>query len=249
MLKYIFALFVFTGLVGGLFLYTQASAQAKTNNQNGVHVLELFTSQSCSSCPSADAFLEELDRRDDVITLSCNVTYWNHLHWEDTLSQNFCTQKQRGYSYSQNRAGRIFTPELMINGQKSIVGSKRCDINAYLANGAKTVASLNLNKTDGDIVVRPLNRAFNMSANNTVTLIIYEKKHTQFIPSGENRGRTIHYSNPILKMKTVEENWDGSKPLTVSVDSTENSAGYVVLISDQSATGKILAAGKVARHG
>ena len=222
--------------------------QTQAANQEGIHILELFTSQSCSSCPSADEFLEELDKRDDVITLSCNVTYWNHLHWEDTLSQDFCTQKQRQYSYTQNKGGRIFTPELMIDGTQSFVGSQRRKIEHYLSNNASTAIALNLRHHDNQISIAPLKAGKRLAQDNVVTLISYGDKYTQFVPSGENRGRTIHYSNPILNMNIISKNWDGTTPLTVDIKKTSagRPSGYVILLSNKTATGKILAAGKIA---
>jgi len=80
---------ILSGLLG-LFTVTPSLAQ-----ESGPVVLELFTSQSCSSCPPADRVLESLAKDENIIALSCNVTYWNHLHWEDTLSQDFCTARQR----------------------------------------------------------------------------------------------------------------------------------------------------------
>lgn len=212
------------------------------SDEEGYRVLELFTSQSCSSCPAADAFLQELDKHDKIITLSCNVTYWNHLHWEDNLSKDFCTERQRDYSSLQNRAGRIFTPELMINGEKSLVGSDRGKIVDYLTNESRTVAPLTLRLEGDDVEVLPSN--FSELKNNTVLLIAYGDEHTQYVPSGENRGRTIKYSNPVLNMKPIVGNWDGQSPLTAKIETATVPKGYVVLVADKK--GKIVAAGKIA---
>jgi hypothetical protein len=233
---------------------TYSVADINMENERGYVIAELFTSQSCSSCPVADAFLEELNKKDNIIALSCNVTYWNHLHWEDTLSKDFCTQKQRGYSNAQNRNGRIFTPELMINGEKSLVGSRQRQVINYLSSPqARSVTPIEIARVGNELIVQPLHqnphfRAINPS--NKVRLITYGKKHTQYVPSGENRGRTIHYTNPVTNLQNIGTNWDGSSPISIPQNSIPAQAnntisGYVVLISEPHIGGKIIAAGKL----
>lgn len=212
--------------------------------KDGYQVLELFTSQSCSSCPAADAYLEELDKIDNVIALSCNVTYWNHLHWKDTLSHQFCTDKQRDYSYTQGKGGRIFTPELMINGEKSLVGSNRGRIKDYLEKYSRPAHKLTLQRDGDNILLMPVD-GFSLSEGNVVTLIAYGDKHTEYVPSGENRGRTIHYTNPVFSMKNIASNWDGTDAIIASINSDMPPAGYVILISDKTSSGKTIAAGKI----
>lgn len=223
----------------------KSAAGVELPQEKGYFVAELFTSQSCSSCPAADAFLQELDQNDQIITLSCNVTYWNHLHWKDTLSKEFCTQKQREYSFNQNRNGRIFTPELMINGQDSFVGSRRGKIIDHLSKNAKSTPALTVEQVGGKISIAS-EAQHKLHTENVVTLIAYGDKHTQFVPSGENRGRTIHYSNPVISMKKIAKNWDGDQTLIAQIDSDMPPSGYVVLVSDgEDMGGKILAAGKL----
>lgn len=227
-----------------LFHSQRSVAEIKLPQEKGFFVAELFTSQSCSSCPAADAFLQELDQNDQIIALSCNVTYWNHLHWEDTLSKDFCTQKQREYSFNQNRDGRIFTPELMINGQDSFVGSRRGQIIDHLSKNAQPTSVLTIEQVDGQITITG-NVQHKLNADNIVTLIAYGDKHTQFVPSGENRGRTIHYSNPVISIKKIAKNWDGQQALVAQIDSDMPPSGYVVLLSEgDDMGGNILAAGK-----
>ncbi len=245
MFKYIIIIGILIVAISVIPNQSYSTSDAQLSEPDGYHVLELFTSQSCSSCPAADAFLEELDKNENIIALSCNVTYWNHLNWQDTLSQDFCTDKQRQYSYIQNRNGLVFTPELMINGEKSFIGSKRGKIVDYLSHDTNAVMSLKLELKDEEVTVAALNDNTQWDSDNIVTLIAYGDKHTQFVPSGENRGRTIHYSNPVLSMKKIAQNWNGSSPISSSINSDTPPSGYVVLVSSKNVGGKILGAGKI----
>ncbi len=222
--------------------YSYPIENLKMTHPDRYHVLELFTSQSCSSCPRADALLEELDVQDNIIALSCNVTYWNHLNWKDTLSNDFCTDKQSLYSLTQNRGGRIFTPELMINGTESMVGSNRKKIIDYLSNSSQGVHALDIEIRAESLVITSTQQ---IVSQNKVLLIPYGHKHTQDIQAGENRGRTINYTNPSLDMIVIAENWGGKSPINTIVKKYKGLAGYVVIISDTTIAGKTLAAGKI----
>ena len=96
-------------------------------------VLELFTSQSCSSCPPADALAEQLALRDDVIVISRPVTYWNRIGWEDTLSCEDNTDLQRAYA-RRGLDGRngVYTPQMVVDGRSGVVGSRTGDVTDLL---------------------------------------------------------------------------------------------------------------------
>ena len=90
----------------------------------GPVVVELFTSQGCSSCPPADALLGELARRPHVLALALHVTYWNDLGWQDRFSQDQFDERQRLYSRQLGRSS-IYTPQMVVNGTRDVVGSQR----------------------------------------------------------------------------------------------------------------------------
>jgi len=234
MIKYFLAaLFLFPSIATA-----QESAKAPI-------VVELFTSQSCSSCPSADRVLEELaDNNNHIIALSCNVTYWNHLHWEDTLSKEFCTQRQRGYVNSLESRGP-YTPQTVINGKYEMVGSRKNKVlnaiekveeNKELKN---IKISLNKNKVVIHLPVLPKSQY-------VVTVLEHGGRHTQSIPSGENRGRIVNYTNPVQNLEALGT-WDGNNStVNYEIKNLQNAEAIVVLIHDRSPTGPIVAAGKLA---
>jgi len=99
-------------------------------------VVELFTSQGCSSCPPADAFLNDLSRRDDVIALSLHVDYWDYIGWEDPFATPESTNRQRRYAPVLVERS-VYTPQMVIDGAAHEVGSKRKAVTRLINSAAK----------------------------------------------------------------------------------------------------------------
>ncbi len=100
-------------------------------------VVELFTSQGCSSCPPADALLTSLAERGDVVALAYHVNYWDYIGWEDTFGHQAYSDRQRAYAKSWG-SSRIYTPQMVINGAKGMVGSKRNEVTQAVDAGGLT---------------------------------------------------------------------------------------------------------------
>ncbi|MEZ5903288.1 MAG: DUF1223 domain-containing protein [Alphaproteobacteria bacterium] len=228
-----------------IFLSSLPFYSAKAQDDLSPVVLELFTSQSCSSCPPADKILGELaDENDNIIDLSCNVTYWNHLHWEDTLSKDFCTQRQRQYVQHLRSRGP-YTPQIVINGKYEMVGSRESAIKKTIKKDLKDspikLITLNLSEQQLDIKLPETPG----SDSYAVSLLAHGKRHTQSIPSGENKGRTVNYTNPVERIISLGT-WDGTgKTMTYDVSELPPAQGYVVLAQKNSVVGEIIAAGKI----
>src|SRR5687768_9129416 len=116
-------------LLAGLLVMLLAPAQALADPKA---VVELFTSQGCSSCVPADAYFAELARRDDVLALALHVDYWDYLGWRDTFGQPENTERQRAYSEVRG-SRKIFTPQMTVNGRTDLVGSDRNAVEAATA--------------------------------------------------------------------------------------------------------------------
>ena len=109
-------------LLGSLvFMSSRASADPRPV------VVELFTSQGCSSCPPADALLGELARREDVIALGFHISYWDGLAWKDPFSSQSSTDRQRAYSRLFH-LGQVYTPQMVVDGAREMVGSDRANV-------------------------------------------------------------------------------------------------------------------------
>lgn len=229
-----------------LFLIVSPFISMGVNAQENPVVLELFTSQSCSSCPPADRLLGKLNAENpNIIALSCHVTYWNHLHWKDTLSQQFCTDRQRQYVRSL-RARGSYTPQIVINGQHELVGSREGQIRRIMSHelNQQSVQPIALKINDKILTI-------DLSSVKTVgrdlyyiTLFPYGNNHHQKIKSGENRGRTVTYTSPVQSIVSSEK-WNGQKDIIKDVSNVTNAQGLAVLVQKGSPAGEITAAGKI----
>ena len=220
-----------------IFLLMSLSVKAKPTISSPV-IVELFTSQSCSSCPPADKLLGELSKNDNVIALSCHVTYWNHLHWNDTLSQAFCTDRQRSYVRAMKKR-TSYTPQMVVNGRHDVVGSRAWQVHDVIEKAENEVLLIELSYGAGDLEINLPNI---MSGRYQITLIEYGDNHTQSIPSGENRGRTVHYTNPVMDLIDLGA-WDGSSKVINREINQDHS--YAVLVHENHRHGAIIAAGKI----
>ena len=208
----------------------------------GPIVVELFTSQSCSSCPPADRNLTSLAENQDIITLGFHVTYWDHLHWKDTLSRPFSTDRQRDYSRFQKN-NNVYTPQMMVNGVRGFVGSRNDKIAKALAN-ATPVASISLSIIDQD----HMSADFEMMADGhyTIWLAGVKRHHVQDIGSGENRGRSVEYSNAVLSLEELVS-WDG-RAKAITINHAQNAGDMIdryVILAQERGHGAIVAAGQV----
>jgi hypothetical protein len=205
-------------------------------------VVELFTSEGCSSCPPADAYLSELSHdRPEVLPLAFHVTYWNSLGWQDPYSLEAATQRQAAYSAHFGESA--YTPEMVIDGQKGLVGSNR-----RAAEAAIEIAQ----KADEDgVVVSGMRHGGTISVtvgpgtgHGQVLLVGYDTGHVTNVGRGENTGRTLRESNIVRSIQTVGE-WTGA-PL--KLESTAP-AGDQAAILIQSLDGAIIGAARVANGG
>jgi hypothetical protein len=190
-------------------VWTGAIAIAGELRQGPKAVLELFTSQGCSSCPMADALLEELGERPDLVTLAYHVDYWDYTGWEDTFGAKENSKRQRDYASAWG-SSRIFTPQLVVNGESGVVGSKRGKVDAALAT-AKMPLVVSLEQAaddtlDVDIAAEPDSGL----PGAVVWLVTYIDRADVAIDRGENEGKTVAYTH-IVTGKQVLGMWDPAK--------------------------------------
>lgn len=175
-------------------------------------VVELFTSQGCSSCPPADALLGELAKQPDVIALAYHVDYWNDLGWRDVYSFPEASERQRRYA-RQLHAYSIFTPQMMVNGQTSVVGSQRDAVFSVLNNArAGTTSEVGIdaavaNTPTGSNLV--INIAAKPGAHGTVILVGYLPTAATSVERGENSGRVLREYNIVRSFRMLGA-WDGA---------------------------------------
>lgn len=172
-------------------------------------VVELFTSQGCSSCPPADAFLAELAKRDDVIALSFHVDYWNYIGWNDPFSSAEATARQRAYGRTM-RKRYVYTPQIVVDGRAETVGSDRSTVDTLIrmAAAAQKVEIGIVHNKDGtaDIRVPVAPAADQLGAE--LWIGFYDAEVKTEVRAGENRGETIVNANIVRTFKRIGK-WTG----------------------------------------
>jgi hypothetical protein len=156
-------------------------------------VVELFTSQGCASCPPADALLTELAGRDDVVALAYHVDYWDYMGWPDTFGAEANSNRQRAYA-SRWGSSRIYTPQMIVNGETGVVGSKRHEVTKALAEAALSLP-VALSVEAGVLSVSIEGQAGLEEA--MIWLVTYLDAAEIAIERGENEGRSILYSHVV----------------------------------------------------
>ncbi|MCT4655642.1 MAG: DUF1223 domain-containing protein [Cohaesibacter sp.] len=168
-------------------------------------VVELFTSQGCSSCPPADRLLGEMVGDGNIIALTEAVDYWDYLGWKDENARPEHSARQRDYARMRGDR-RVYTPQMVINGRVHVVGSRRGDVASAIKRFEKDVSvPLEVTrKTDVltiDIGARPANFSEEFEGN---VLIAYYKREVEVdIKRGENRGETVRYHNVVGDIRTI----------------------------------------------
>src|SRR5579871_5924572 len=164
-------------------------------------VVELFTSQGCSSCPPADKLLGELADRKDVLALSLPVDYWDYLGWKDTLASHDYSERQREYAQSRGDQ-EVYTPQAVVDGSEDLVGSDRAAIETALkqATDKGFPVPIDLSPSDDAMTVK-IGAAAGGVNRGTIWLVMYDRSVTVPIGRGENSGRTITYSNVVRKLR------------------------------------------------
>jgi len=207
-------------------------------------VIELFTSQGCSSCPPADAILKTMRDRPGVLTLSWPVDYWDRLGWEDTFADPYNSMRQTAYNKRFGRGG-VFTPQMVIDGRVQSVGSMADDVRESVEKARaidRPHLSPEIQLVGNQVKVSLPNHADMKMV--SVRFVWFMADATVKIGDGENQGRTLHYTNVVLDSEVIED-WNG-KAKTYALDATEartSGADHVaILLQDMYGHGPIVGA-------
>lgn len=185
------------------------SAASKSPNPNvrghGFAVLELFTSEGCSSCPPADEILARIQQEagnTPVYVLAYHVDYWNRLGWKDVFSQPGFSKRQ--YRYSRQLGAQIYTPQLIINGKTEFVGSDAPAITSAVkdALGSQTEAGLSLQTELHGDKIKIIYQAEGNLADCQLVLAMVQKHAVSKVTNGENEGRTLRHAQIVRNLYT-----------------------------------------------
>lgn len=210
-----------------------ATAHAQAPAAQPKAVIELFTSQGCSSCPPADALFVEFAKNPDVIGLTLPVTYWDYLGWKDTLGQDVFTKRQKYYAKARGD-GQVYTPQAVINGASHIICSDKAEIDRTMRQlaGNALPAKVSLQEEAGTLKIKlvPTDGAGDRTAG--VWVLPITRTVTVPIARGENQGRTVSYTNVVRALVRVAD-WDGKETtVTAPLSATQASDAdtYVVIV-------------------
>ena len=209
-------------------------------------VVELFTSQGCSSCPQADAFVGELQSRHDVIAMSFNIDYWDYIGWRDTLASHENTLRQQAYS-KVLAAHQVYTPQMVIDGDEDVAGNQRDKALQIIEKckhedlEARVPVVLKLAGDEIDVVI-----GGGAHREATVWMAHTLSERSVDIGRGENRGRVLTYHNVVRSFAAVGK-WSGDAlvlRLPAKGQPGENSDGIVVWVQ-AGEMGQILGAAQI----
>jgi hypothetical protein len=232
--------------VGFLLLAAPAPALAGervASSRDVSGVVELFTSQGCSSCPPAERVLTGLARDPKLVSLAYHVDYWDYIGWRDTHGSRDNTERQRGYADSL-RSGSVYTPQVVVNGRRDVAGTHEAEIRRAVtetALGGAAPAPVVTLALKGDRL-RVSAEGANPAAGAEVLLVLvtFDRWSETAIDRGENQGQTLGSSNAVLNWRVLGM-WDG-RPLAVDLPASmlsENGAavGCAALLQRTTASG------------
>ena len=227
-------IFVMTSMVLGFALGAAQAAERPI-------VVELFTSQGCSSCPPAEAYLRDLAKRDHVIALEFHVDYWDYIDWKDKFAKREFTDRQQGYVESLK--GRYkYTPQMVIDGVTHTVGSNRGKVEALIDRQKRYKNSgpkIRVRKEAGSIVAKI--SAARTSDTYDIVFVTFDKEHETAVKRGENRGRNLINARVVREYEMLGK-WTGSPvDLTIPIAGRPGNGGCAILIQKRG-YGEIIAA-------
>lgn len=199
-------------------------------------VVELFTSQGCSSCPPADALLGELAKRGDILPLAFHIDYWDRLGWKDPFSLAEATTRQRAYARTLGKSN-VYTPQMLINGARDVVGSNRIAVTNAIASAVPAIVPVALTAGKGDLAIR----IGSGMGEGKLWLVTFDPRHETQVRAGENAGRKLVNVNIVRSLETLGD-WSGQE-LTLSYALPPSGRGAALLL--QGPSGRILGAAAI----
>jgi hypothetical protein len=200
-----------------------------TAGASGFAVVELFTSEGCSSCPPADRLLADLARKPGVYALEFHVDYWNSLGWRDPYSAAAYSDRQRAYGDD------VYTPQMVVNGTNVFVGSNRARAEAAIASALVTTARVSLTaRVDG---TRLIYRVIGAPDGARLCVAVVDAHRTTEVARGENAGRTLEHARVVRGFMSEKIAGGGSVALPAAIN-----GGSVVAFVQDTKTGAILGA-------
>ena len=223
------------------------AAEASQAVKPGKAVVELFTSQGCSSCPPADALLGRLTEDPSLVALSFSIDYWDYLGWKDTLGSPANSERQRSYARTRGD-GRVYTPQMVIDGVTHVNGADEKAVRAAIAMAEKKLGKDKVPidmRAEGDTLIVDVGAAPEGSDRRSATVWLAVAKEVEkvAIARGENRGKEIAYHHPVRELTPIGM-WDGEAiTLKLPLKDLKTMGGdWLFVLLQEENTGPILGA-------
>jgi hypothetical protein len=203
-------------------------------------VVELFTSQGCSSCPPADALLGELAQRPNIVALALHVDYWDYIGWKDPFASPALTRRQRDYADALGLR-MVYTPQMVVDGRIDVVGSHHGEVESAIAESAAKPKLAVRIEGDGRGGHRAVIPAGDSSEEATVWFAVLDSEQETKVGRGENSGRMLKEFNIVREWRRIGS-WNGSAitlPLEAVPGEDRNACAVIV---QSGATGPVLGA-------
>ena len=230
------------------------SQPENVNNKNKTPVLvELFTSEGCSSCPPADRVLAQLEseqpnKNAEIITLALHVDYWDNIGWKDKYSSALYSQRQSVYGRAL-KLNQIYTPQMIVDGQKQFVGSNLSEANKAISDSAKLQkANIELANTENNLKIKISDVPTHENA--SVFLAIAEDNLSTSVKGGENSGRKLDHTSVVRELRSVglitpqQNSFETETTVQIQPDWKKENLKFVVFVQENG-TRRILGVNRI----
>lgn len=228
---------------------TLQQVPAATGKTASPIVAELFTSQSCSSCPPAEKLFADLSDRDDLIVLEWHVDYWDRLvhgragAWKDPYSNAAYTKRQRDYNRALRGTGGVYTPQAVINGAREAVGNRRADVEALLMPASHATTQLAFHRDGERIRLDVEDFVSELQRDADIVQLTLLPAQVTDVPRGENRGVTLASKNVVLDAKKVGTYRGRAMSLALTPPANGHSCAILIQEKRRDQIGPIIGAG------
>ncbi|MBI1172240.1 DUF1223 domain-containing protein [bacterium] len=230
------------GALCGVLVAAGAPVLAETAAGTAPTVVELYTSQGCSSCPPADDYLRKLAAEPGVIALALHVDYWDYIGWEDKFGSAKYTARQKAYAHA-NKSNTIYTPQMIVGGVDLVEGTNPETVEGAIRRHQSASPAVNLHLVrHGEQVQIAAEANPPLTAPLRVQLVRYRPTARVNILHGENAGRVIEYTNIVTAWSNLGE-WDGRGDLNLTAPVEGDEPVVVILQAD--GPGRIFAAAEL----
>lgn len=218
--------------------WNHLDTESVTPEVDGPVLIELFTSQGCSSCPPADRVVADFvkDPKINVIALSFHVDYWNRLGWKDPYSDAAFSQRQYQYAEKLTNSRRVYTPQVVVNGQSGHVGSRRQEVLASIQKVAKAKTNLNFSLDLKEVKEETAHLGIESSSipkDYDLIICLVDAQLKNEVPRGENRGRNLAHVQVVRTLKKVSSGEAQNIALDLSILDDPKAGKVVAFLQHQ----------------